>query len=43
MENEFLEELKQHGYDCALAFATNAEIEAQAACGQLGLLEEELS
>ena len=34
------EQLEQSGYDYAVAIATQAEIEAGAACGQLSLLEE---
>lgn len=34
------EQLKESGYDYAVAIATEAEINAQAACGQLGLIEE---
>lgn len=33
------QELEKAGYDYAVAIATKAEIEAQAACGQLGLIE----
>lgn len=32
------EQLKKAGYDYAVAIATKAEIDAQAACGQLGLI-----
>ncbi len=34
------EQLENSGYDYAVAIATQAEIEAGAACGQLSLLEE---
>lgn len=34
-------ELEDAGYDYALAVATNAEVEAGAACGQLSLVLEE--
>jgi len=34
-------ELEQNGYEFAIAIATQAEIEAGAACGQLSLLVEE--
>ncbi len=33
-----LEQLKSAGYDCAIAIATQAEIEKGAACGQLSIL-----
>jgi hypothetical protein len=33
------DQLEEEGYDYALAFATNAEIEAEAACGQLSLVD----
>lgn len=32
------EQLKESGYDYAVAIATQAEIEAGAACGQLAIL-----
>lgn len=34
------EQLEQSGYDYAVAIATQAEIEAGAACGQLSLVTE---
>jgi len=34
-------ELKNEGYDYAVAVATKAEIEAGAACGQLAIIFEE--
>jgi len=34
------EELEASGYDYAVAIATQAEIEAGAACGQLAIIEE---
>jgi len=37
MEN-IKEQLENNGYDYAVAIATQAEIEAGAACGQLSLL-----
>jgi adenine C2-methylase RlmN of 23S rRNA A2503 and tRNA A37 len=37
MEN-IQEQLKKAGYDFAIAIATQAEIEAGAACGQLAIL-----
>ena len=39
MEN-IKEQLEKSGYDYAVAIATQAEIEAGAACGQLSLIEE---
>ena len=39
MEN-IKEQLENNGYDYAVAIATQAEIEAGAACGQLSLLDE---
>jgi len=33
-------QLEEAGYDYAVAIATNAEIKAGAACGQLSLIEE---
>ena len=35
-----LKELEQAGYDYAVAFATQAEINAGAACGQLAIVTE---
>ena len=37
---EIMKQLEDEGYDYAIAIATEAEVEAQAACGQLGLLDE---
>ncbi len=34
-------QLEKSGYDYALAFATKAEIEAGAACGQLSIIIKE--
>lgn len=34
------EDLEDAGYDYAVAVATQAEIEAGAACGQLAIIEE---
>lgn len=34
------EELKETGYDFAVAFATEAEVETGAACGQLAIICE---
>jgi len=36
-----LEQLKEAGYDCAIAIATQAEIKAGAACGQLSVILED--
>lgn len=38
---EIKEQLEQAGYDYAIAIATQAEIEAGAACGQLAIICEE--
>jgi adenine C2-methylase RlmN of 23S rRNA A2503 and tRNA A37 len=35
------EQLQEAGYDCAVAVATEAEIAAGAACGQLSLIVEQ--
>jgi len=35
------EQLEEAGYDYAVAIATQAEIEAGAACGQLSIITEE--
>ena len=35
MEKEIKEQLEKEGYDYGVAIATEAEIKAQAACGQL--------
>lgn len=35
------EELEGAGYEYAIAIATQAEIDAGAACGQLAIIEEE--
>lgn len=37
---EILKQLKAQGYEHAIAIATEAEIKANAACGQLGLIDE---
>lgn len=34
------EELEEAGYDYAVAVATQAEVEAGAACGQLAIIED---
>ena len=41
MQTRVETELKQEGYDFAVAIATEAEINAQAACGQLAIVTEE--
>lgn len=38
---KILSELEEAGYDHAIAVATEAEIDAQAACGQLAIVFEE--
>lgn len=40
MEKEIMSALKEAGYDYAVAIATEAEITAGAACGQLSLITE---
>jgi hypothetical protein len=40
MEQKILNQLIENGYDCAIAIATKAEIEAGAACGQLSIITE---
>lgn len=37
---KIIEEVKDAGYDYAVAIATQAEIEAKAACGQLAIITE---
>lgn len=37
---EIIKELKEAGYDYGVAIATQAEINAGAACGQLSLIVE---
>lgn len=39
--DEVIEQLKEAGYDFGVAIATEAEINAQAACGQLAIIVEE--
>jgi hypothetical protein len=39
--DKIMEELKNSGYDFAIAIATQAEIDAGAACGQLAIISEE--
>lgn len=38
---QIIRELKKNGYDYAVAIATEAEINAKAACGQLSIITEE--
>lgn len=40
MNEKIAKQLEQAGYDYAVAIATQAEIDAGAACGQLGLIAE---
>jgi len=39
-EERMLRQLRERGYDCAVAFATEAEIQAGAACGQLSIISD---
>jgi len=41
MNNTIQKELENAGYDYAVAIATQAEIDAGAACGQLAIINEE--
>lgn len=41
VEKTIVDELKNTGFDYAIAIATKAEIEAGAACGQLSIVTEE--
>lgn len=36
--DKIIEQLKENDYDFAVAFATQAEIDAGAACGQLAII-----
>lgn len=38
---QILEALENSGYDYAIAIATDAEVKAGAACGQLSIITEE--
>ncbi len=38
---DIMEQLKEAGFESAVAVATQAEIEAGAACGQLSILTED--
>lgn len=37
---KIIKELEDYGYDYAIAIATQAEVEAGAACGQLSIIVE---
>jgi hypothetical protein len=39
--DEIKNQLEENGYDYAVAIATEAEINAKAACGQLSIIIEE--
>ena len=39
--DEIMNELENAGYSAAIAIATEAEIEAGAACGQLAIIDDE--
>ena len=41
MNEEIKNQLEEAGYDYAVAIATEAEVTAGAACGQLAIIEEE--
>jgi adenine C2-methylase RlmN of 23S rRNA A2503 and tRNA A37 len=41
MIDKIKEQLEEHEYDYAVAIATQAEIDAGAACGQLSIIEDE--
>ena len=38
--DEIIKQLEKSGYDYAIAIATQAEVEAGAACGQLSIITE---
>ncbi len=38
---KIINELEKYGYDYAIAIATQAEIKAGAACGQLSIITEQ--
>jgi hypothetical protein len=40
MQEKIQQELKDNGYDFALAMSTEAELSANAACGQLSIITE---
>ena len=37
---KIMNELEENGYDFAIAIATDAEVQAGAACGQLSIIAE---
>lgn len=39
MNEEIKQQLEEAGYDYAIAIATEAEVKAGAACGQLAIIE----
>lgn len=39
-EEQIKKQLEENGYDHAIAIATEAEVEAGAACGQLAIVDE---
>jgi len=41
MIEKIKEQLEENGYEYAVAIATQAEIDAGAACGQLSIIEDE--
>ena len=41
MNDEIKVQLEEAGYDYAVAVATDAEVDAGAACGQLAIINEE--
>ena len=41
MEEQIKKELEEAGYEYAVAIATQAEIDAGAACGQLSIITEQ--
>lgn len=41
MNENITKQLEDAGYDYAVAIATNAEVQAGAACGQLSIIVEE--
>jgi hypothetical protein len=43
MNERIISQLENAGYDCAIAVATDAEIKAGAACGQLAIVCEDKS
>lgn len=41
--NSLINEIAQNGFDCAVAIATEAEVQSGAACGQMCLVTEEMN